>query len=130
MSRKKALEHWRPARERYGVEAHRESLGVGATERTGGLERLVSRLDGRTCMLEENAAVVGEGHAVRSTLEQLHPEAVLELGERLRERRLSNAQPGRGLGYLTHLRDRNEVAQMPQLRHLTSLRGGQVDRYP
>lgn len=78
--------------------------------------------------MQELGARVGELHAVAGPLEQLDPERSFQLGDRLRQARLGDEQPGGRAPEMPFLGDADEVAQLPEL-HLgiviTGFRAGQ-----
>ena len=97
---------------RDAADAKRRALLPGAP-RFGDGE--VERGQDLACLLEEDPPGVGRHHDPARPVEQLDAEIVLELPDRLRQRRLRNVQALGGAAEMELLADRHEVAQVPEL---------------
>src|SRR5262249_15261048 len=67
--------------------------------------------------VEKRAAGLGEPDLARCPKQELGPELLLELSDRRAQRRLGHVQAIGGAAEVELLRDRDEVAQMPKLKH-------------
>ena len=87
----------------------------------GVLEGSLRRRECLPPVLEERRAGGGEPHLVRRPLEQFDAELRLELAHRLRDRLLGKGEAARGAREVQLLGDRDEDAELPELRHARRL---------
>ena len=90
----------------------------GPRQRLRRQERVFGGGQGRPRLLEEDLSGGSERDPAGVPLEQLQPEVRLELGHRLRERRLGDVQLLRGKGDLALFCDRHEVLQVAPLERV------------
>jgi hypothetical protein len=79
------------------------------------LDRRVELGEDRPGALGEDLSGLGRHDSAARPQQQVHAELLLELGDRLRERRLRHVEPLGGATEVLLLHHREEVAQMPQL---------------
>ncbi len=106
----------RDERRRRPDEADLEHALRSARERLGGEADLALGLDHGARLLEERSPCVGQPYPLGVAFEQLQAELALELGDRLRERRLGDEQLLCGTRDLTLVCDGDEVAQLVGLQ--------------
>ena len=92
-----------------------DPAGDAGAQRRDLLARLLERGLQVAGVAEQAAAVDGERDAARLAVEQHHPDLVLQAPDRLGQRRLADAEPGRGAAHGATLGDREEVLDRPQV---------------
>ncbi len=106
--------HLETAREagRGAEEAEVDRSTMAACERPGGAVRLDARGDRQAGLGVEGLPGGGQRDAARVPIEQFQAEVGLELGDRLRERGLSDPEPPSGARHLSLLRHGDEVLEL------------------
>jgi hypothetical protein len=71
-------------------------------------------------MLFKNVTGVGEEDAFAAALEKVDPKGGLEIAHLLRDVGLRNPEPVGGAAEAARFRDREEIAQMPNLKRIVN----------
>jgi 3-oxoacyl-[acyl-carrier protein] reductase len=95
-----------------------EAAGLGAGP-AGPLDGRAGRFDGDPALLQQHGAGRGQRHPAAGALEQPHAEPALELADGRRQRRLGQAQAGRGAGEVQLLGDHDEPPVLIGMSDLT-----------